>query len=193
MTIVLFGDSITAGYVHGEGVTQALTKRIAQAFQKYDVLNLGIPGDTSQGGRERVYEQVVNVNPDYVFVFFGANDVAEDKVQTKAIYRQNLQAIVEAIGKEKVILLTGPYTNQKNHAQDRPESRIKDYAQAVESLGNQLSIPVVPIYKRMKQDQAVTAFFQADGLHFSEIGYDFLAKQMIEALERKIGENKEHE
>jgi len=45
--IILFGDSITAGYSKGK-VTDQLTRRIKASFPAADVVNAGIPGETTR-------------------------------------------------------------------------------------------------------------------------------------------------
>ncbi|MEG2602840.1 MAG: lipase, partial [Carnobacterium sp.] len=56
--IVLFGDSITAGYLDGY-VSKALTDRLADFLPEDKIINVGIPGDTTNGGLERFEQHVL--------------------------------------------------------------------------------------------------------------------------------------
>lgn len=72
--LILFGDSLTAGYLDGE-ITDELTKRLAAVFPEVPVVNAGIPGDTTTGALIRLHDHVLRYDPKLVTVFFGANDV----------------------------------------------------------------------------------------------------------------------
>ena len=76
--MVLFGDSITAGYTKKE-ITAKLTCRMLEYFPKADIINAGIPGETTEDGLKRIEAHVLKYKPDIVVIFFGANDVARHK------------------------------------------------------------------------------------------------------------------
>src|SRR5688572_31595426 len=73
--IVVFGDSLTAGY----GVTPAqaypgrLHARLAAEGYRYRIVNAGVSGDTTAGGLRRV-DWALSVKPSIAIVALGAND-----------------------------------------------------------------------------------------------------------------------
>lgn len=71
-TIVAFGDSITYGTGMPEG-SNHWTDIISERFN-LNLINSGIPGNTSSQGLARIQEDVLNFNPDYVIINFGMND-----------------------------------------------------------------------------------------------------------------------
>ena len=107
ITILVLGDSLTAGY--GLSREQAFPYRLGQALAargiEAKVVNSGISGDTTAGGRARL-GWVLAAKPDYVIVELGGNDGLRglEPAQTRA----NLDAILVKLKAEKVpVLLTG--------------------------------------------------------------------------------------
>jgi acyl-CoA thioesterase I len=76
-TIVVFGDSLTAGYGLGEPDTQAypalLQRKIDAAGLPYRVVNAGLSGDTTAGGLRRV-DWVLRQPVDIFVLALGGND-----------------------------------------------------------------------------------------------------------------------
>lgn len=66
--MVLFGDSITAGYTKKE-ITAKLTCRMSEYFPKADIINAGIPGETTEDGLKRIEAHVLKYKPDIVVIF----------------------------------------------------------------------------------------------------------------------------
>src|SRR6266849_4376921 len=73
--ILAFGDSLTAGYgvPHGSGYPEQLQRKLDGLGYKYRIVNMGISGDTSSGGRARM-QAALNVMPAIVILELGAND-----------------------------------------------------------------------------------------------------------------------
>src|SRR5881409_1508478 len=73
--ILAFGDSLSAGYgvPRGSGYPEQLQRRLNERGYKYRVVNMGISGDTTSGGRARM-KSALNVMPSIVLLELGAND-----------------------------------------------------------------------------------------------------------------------
>src|SRR6266849_2063778 len=73
--ILAFGDSLTAGYgvPHGSGYPEQLQRKLDGLGYKYRIVNMGISGDTSSGGRARI-QAALNIRPLIVILELGAND-----------------------------------------------------------------------------------------------------------------------
>ena len=96
--IVLFGDSITAGYLE-EAVSPVLVDLVkrdiaAMGLEEVAVINAGMPGDTTEDGLKRLNKEVLIEKPDEVVIFFGANDASLDRNITVATFRENHMRIV---------------------------------------------------------------------------------------------------
>src|SRR5262245_9768665 len=73
--ILAFGDSLTAGYgvPRGSGYPELLQQKLDGLGYKYRVVNMGISGDTTSGGRARM-RAALEVKPAIVILELGAND-----------------------------------------------------------------------------------------------------------------------
>ena len=107
LRILAFGDSLVAGFAvpRKAGFTVQLEKTLIAAGYSAEVLNAGIPGDTSAGGRARL-EQALAVQPDLVLLEFGANDNLLGLAP--ANLEANLEAIIQRFQESGIpVLLTG--------------------------------------------------------------------------------------
>ena len=75
--LVVFGDSISAGYglAPGQSFPDVLQRRIDKAGYPWRVVNLGISGDTTQGGVSRI-TTATSLKPAMVLLELGGNDAA---------------------------------------------------------------------------------------------------------------------
>ena len=98
-TILVFGDSISAGYglAQGEGWVALLAQRIQNDRLDYRVVNASISGETTLGGRNRIAEALAEHKPAVVIVALGGNDGLRGNPLEET--RRNLIAIVEACRK----------------------------------------------------------------------------------------------
>ena len=186
-SLILFGDSITAGYFEGE-FTDELTKRLAKELTSLDVINAGIPGDTTIGALTRLNDHVLRYDPKLVTVFFGANDVCPSCEVPLPLFEANLTTIVEQIGVEKVVLIGLPYVNPNRFDEERPDEAVLIYNQVVKDIAARYDIPFVGLFSAMKERGVAEGFYQVDGLHFTPIGYDFLASKVAPILQEKLEE-----
>src|SRR5215216_6719224 len=98
-TIVCFGNSITAGY--GLDLAQAFPARIQEKIDSmnlaYKVVNAGVSGETSSGGRSRI-DWILKQQVDVFVLELGGNDGLRGIpiIETK----KNLQTIISKV-KEK--------------------------------------------------------------------------------------------
>jgi lysophospholipase L1-like esterase len=69
--IICFGNSLTQG--EGASPGHDYPSLLAKALGR-EVINAGVPGDTTQDGLNRLEEDVLSKNPQLVIVEFGGND-----------------------------------------------------------------------------------------------------------------------
>ena len=98
VTVVFFGDSLTAGYglatPQREAYPALVGARLAEADLPARVVNLGVSGETSAGGRSRAAWALARNRPDVFVLALGANDGLRG-VDPDAT-RENLAAILTA-------------------------------------------------------------------------------------------------
>jgi len=105
--IVAFGDSMTAGFgVPAENSYPAqLQKNLDTLGYKYRIVNMGVSGDTTAGGRTRL-SRVLGANPVIVILELGANDRANgiSPMQTES----NLEQMISTLQKTRIsVVLAG--------------------------------------------------------------------------------------
>lgn len=108
--VVAFGDSLMAGYQldPGEGFAPQLEKALKADGVAARVVNAGVSGDTSAGGRQRIAWTLDNLNakPDLVIVELGANDMLRGLPPKQTL--RNLNAIIKEVQRRKIpVLLAG--------------------------------------------------------------------------------------
>ncbi len=182
--IILFGDSITAGYAEGE-ITRILTDGIQQSFPQFEVINAGIPGDTTEEALQRVTEHVLRYKARWVTLFFGINDLATQHLVTQKEFQQNMTQLVTQIGRQKILLLTPPWADPLLHQEDRPIERIQAYREIILKIGAEMDIPVLDVFQKMIQAEVPKQFLQVDGLHFSKKGYELLTQLISAGIKKK--------
>jgi acyl-CoA thioesterase-1 len=108
--VVAFGDSLFAGYglAQDEGFAPALQRALEAQGLKAQVVNAGVSGETTAGGRERLAFTLDGLprKPDLVIVGLGGNDMLRglDPAQTRA----NLDAILTELKARGIAtMLTG--------------------------------------------------------------------------------------
>ena len=76
MTLLVVGDSLSAEYglTRGSGWVALLEKRLAQEKIAATVVNAGISGDTTSGGRSRLAALLKQHQPTQVILELGGND-----------------------------------------------------------------------------------------------------------------------
>jgi lysophospholipase L1-like esterase len=190
--IVLFGDSITAGYLE-EAVSPILVDLVSQKLQTAGLkdvvlVNAGLPGDTTVDGLKRLEQEVMAEDPDLVVVFFGANDASVDRKVPLAMYQQNLETIVKTIGSEKVVLITSPYTDSARKP-ERPQDRIRENVAVGLTIGEKYQLPVINLFEAMLAVPDVNQLLQRDGLHFTQAGYELLSSLIVQTIKGRLKTN----
>jgi len=94
-TVVIFGDSLSAGY--GIDVDQSwaalLQTRLETEGYEHRVVNASISGETSEGGKTRVADAIRKFSPELLILELGGNDGLRGF--PPAIMKENLQAIID--------------------------------------------------------------------------------------------------
>lgn len=101
-SIICFGDSLTAGTgaEPGQGYPSKLAKRLAR-----DVINAGVPGDTTASALSRLSEDVLDHDPRIVLITLGGNDLMSDVPAADAMDR--LGTIISRIQDRGALVIVG--------------------------------------------------------------------------------------
>src|ERR1051325_8680667 len=112
--ILAFGDSLTAGYgvPHGSGYPEQLQRKLDSLGYRYRIVNMGISGDTTSGGRARM-QAALNVMPSIVILELGANDGLRG--MPIAEMQANLEQMITQFKKNGAIVILAGMTLPRNY------------------------------------------------------------------------------
>ncbi len=158
-TILVFGDSLSAGYglERGREWPGLLQKRLLQNRLSYTVINHSVSGETSSGGLSRFQQSLEQAKPDLVVLELGANDGLRG-LSPKAM-RQNLQSMINMARERDIqVVLVGMHL-PSNYGDAYTTLFHRQFVQ----LARQNQLPFVPFL--MDGLGAGLKMYQSDGLH----------------------------
>ncbi len=158
-TILVFGDSLSAGY--GIAVKQSwpslLVERLQNEKLSYAVVNASISGETTAGGRSRFPAALKQHQPAIVILALGANDGLRGLPLTEV--RTNLTQMVQAAkGAGARVLLAGMRL-PPNYGPDYT----RDFNALFATVAKQEKLALLPFL--LEPVAADDAAFQPDRLH----------------------------
>jgi acyl-CoA thioesterase-1 len=176
LRIAVLGDSLTAGF--GLPETQAFPTRLEAALKerghKVSVINAGVSGDTSAGGKARL-DWTLADKPQIVIVELGANDAMRglDPAQTEA----NLDDIIaRAKAGGARVLLAGMRA---------PTNWGRQYQEQFDALYPRLAQKHnVPLYAFFLEGVAMEPRLnQQDGIHPNPAGVEIIVQKILPSIE----------
>src|SRR5450759_887277 len=178
--MVVLGDSLSAGL--GLSASAAFPARLQKALKTkgitVDMINAGVSGDTSSGGRDRL-DWSVPEGTAAVIVELGANDALRGTDPT--VTRGALTDIVTRLKARGIAVLLGGMVAPPNYGSDYSARFNAIYPDLAKSFG-------VPLYPFFLEGVAADAGLnQADGLHPTAEGVDVIVRNILPAVEAFLG------
>ena len=177
--LLVLGDSLTAGFglAPEDAFPARLERRLAAEGLHVEVLNAGVSGDTTAGGRARLGWALAD-KPDAVIVVLGGNDALRgiDPAETRA----NLDAILAELGRRRLkVLLTGMMA---------PRNLGPDYARTFDAIYPELAakhhVALDPFF--LEGVALNPALNQPDGIHPNPRGVAAIVERMLPAVRRLL-------
>ncbi|MGD9597884.1 MAG: arylesterase [Steroidobacteraceae bacterium] len=158
-TILVFGDSISAGYglKAGEGWVALLQKRLATEGYGYRVVNASVSGETTSGGSARLPRALALHRPAVLVLELGANDGLRGL--SLDVSRQGLAGMIEAGQASGAKVLLFGMRIPPNYGLRYTDAFARMYA----DLATRYRVPLVPFF--MEKVALDHGLMQADGLH----------------------------
>ena len=177
-TIIFFGNSITAGY--GLDLSEAFPARIQEKIDSmnvpYKVVNAGVSGETSSGGRSRI-DWILKQQVDIFVLELGGNDGLRGIPISET--KKNLQTIIDKVKAKNPaakIIIAGMQI---------PPNMGKKYTSAFRSmypdLAKQNNISLVPFILEGVGGKAELNL--EDGIHPTAEGHRILANNVWSVLQ----------
>lgn len=177
-SILVFGDSLSAGYGlddPSESYPSVLQTKIDSAKLPYTIINGGLSGETSAGGKGRI-DWLLKQHIDVFVLELGANDGLRG-IPVKET-EQNLQTIIDRVKakypKAKLVML-GMQVPPNMGA-----TYVTDFKEIFPKLATKNNMTLVPFL--LQGVGGVRALNQKDGIHPTAAGAKILASNVWEVM-----------
>jgi len=178
-TILFFGNSLTAGLgvEPDEAFPALIGEKIDSVGLPYSVVNAGLSGETTAGGRSRV-GWVLQRQPVALFVLeLGGNDGLRGLPLSAT--RENLQAIIDTVRRRS------PQTQIVLAGMQIPPNMGPDYTAQFKSLYGELAqknqVALIPFL--LQGVGGIPKLNQPDGIHPTPAGHKIVARTVWETLQ----------
>jgi len=174
--MVVLGDSLSAGL--GLSASAAFPAQLQNALKAkgigVDIINAGVSGDTSSGGRDRL-DWSVPAGTEAVIVELGANDALRGI--DPAVTRSALSDILARLKARKIAVLLCGMVAPPNYGADYSARFNAIYPDVAKQFG-------VPLYPFFLEGVATDARLnQADGLHPTAEGIGVMVRNILPTVE----------
>lgn len=185
LRLVALGDSLTEGWMVSRGYLDFLEEMIAGKYPRarLAVVNRGIPGDTAEGGLHRLRRDVIDEDPDLVFVQFALNDLFMGFSAER--FQNTLRAIVSHLQNdtEADLLLV---TSVPVIGDDRIARMADGFYERMAAVADEAGIAIARVHRywkrKIEEGHSLRDLVQADGLHPTVAGYRLMAEAIMEVL-----------
>jgi acyl-CoA thioesterase-1 len=178
--MVVLGDSLSAGL--GLAAADSFPQKLQNALKAkgiaVDMINAGVSGDTSSGGRDRL-DWSIPEGTDAVIVELGANDALRGT--DPKVTRAALTDILTQLKARKIAVLLCGMLAPPNYGSDYSAQFNAIYP----DLAKSFAVPLYPFFL----DGVVTdaKLNQADGMHPTAEGVDVIVKNMLPTVQAFLG------
>lgn len=168
IAILAFGDSLTAGYglPAGDGFVDQLQAWLTSELgQPVQVVNGGVSGDTSTGGRSRLdwaLAPIKSGKPDLVIMELGANDALRGVAPE--VTRQNMDAMLATLNERGIPTLVAGMLASPSWGPDYESS----FNGIFPDLAEKYDMPLYPFF--LDGVATIPELNQADGIHPTKEG-----------------------
>lgn len=179
MRILALGDSLTAGYglARSDGFVAQLEAALRAKGIPARVLDGGVSGDTTAGGRARL-DWALADRPDVAIVALGGNDGLR-AIPPEATYA-NLDAILRRLAERNVPALLAGMLAPPNLGAEYGEA----FRGVFERLAQEHDVVFYPFF--LDGVAADPALNQPDGIHPNARGVAVMVERILPAVERLI-------
>jgi acyl-CoA thioesterase-1 len=173
--IVAFGDSLTAGFgvEPGKSYPDDLQRLLDAAGYKYHVVNLGVSGDTTSDGVQRLPD-VLATKPAIVILEFGGNDGLRGLPVSTS--RANQIQMIETLQKAGIRILLAGMTLPRNYGPDY----IHSFEQVYIDLAKQFHLARIPFL--LEGVGGHPDLTQRDGIHPTAEGCRIVSSNVMKYL-----------
>jgi acyl-CoA thioesterase-1 len=179
--LVVFGDSISAGYgvPAGQSYPDDLQRKLDKEGYAWRVVNLGISGDTTQGGVSRM-ASATSLKPSIVLLELGGNDGLRGL--PLSMTRANLETMISAFQAVGARVVVAGLSLPPNYGPDY----VHAFEKIFPALAAKYKTALIPfLFTDMLTKDL--RYFQRDGIHPTAEGADIIASTVLRAIKPLLG------
>jgi acyl-CoA thioesterase-1 len=174
--LVVFGDSLSAGYglAAGQSFPDDIQRTLDKEGYAWQVKNLGISGDTTEGGVSRI-QSAVRLKPAVVLLELGGNDGLRGL--PLKVTRKNLETMIVAFQQAGAKVVLAGMTLPPNYGPDY----IKSFESIYKDLAAEYKLKLIPFLLSdiMTPD---LRYLQRDGIHPTAEGAEIVAGTVLKVV-----------
>ncbi|HRW12485.1 MAG TPA: SGNH/GDSL hydrolase family protein [Syntrophomonas sp.] len=172
LKIVCLGDSITYGWPWGPEISW--TTMLARVIDA-EVINQGIPGNTTSQMMERFDRAVLAHHPTHVIIMGGINDIVWQESFDRIVW--NLRSMAEKAAEHDIKVVFGMPTAVDDDYLEKLTQRIRNW---INTHADQHGIPVINFHQAFynQEGKILNQLLAADGAHPTQEGYQAMFAQI---------------
>jgi acyl-CoA thioesterase-1 len=174
--LAVFGDSLSAGYglAAGQSYPDDMQRTLDKEGYAWRVVNLGISGDTTEGGVSRI-QSAVRLKPAVVLLELGGNDGLRGL--PLKVTRQNLETMIVAFQQAGAKVVLAGMTLPPNYGPDY----IKSFEKIYTDLAAEYKLKLIPF---LLSDILTPdlRYLQRDGIHPTAEGAEIVSGTVLKAV-----------
>jgi len=179
--LVVFGDSISAGYgvPQGRSFPDDLQRKLDAAGYAWHVVNMGVSGDTTQGGVARL-KTAIAAKPSLLLLELGGNDGLRGL--PLAMTHANLDQMIVAFERSGARVVLGGMKIPPNYGPDYTH----DFEQMFSELAAKYKLTFIPFI----MGDIITPdlrYFQPDHIHPTSEGAEIVSNTVLKAIKPLLG------
>lgn len=179
--LAVFGDSLSAGYglEPGQSYPDDLQRKLDAQGYAWRVVNLGISGDTTEGGVSRM-DSATSLKPAIVLLELGGNDGLRGL--PLKLTRQNLETMIQTFQRAGAKVVLAGMTLPPNYGPDY----IQGFQKIYKDLASQYRLTFIPFLLA----DIITPdlhYLQPDGIHPTADGALIVSETVLRAVKPLLG------
>lgn len=163
--VVAVGDSIIYGYPVGPENSWV---NLGLKFEKWEIVNKGVPGDTTFDVIQRLEKDVITESPELVILSAGANDAFQGIPMESAV--NQMISVIKHLTENNITVYVAESLLTEDD--DLRNAYISEYNRRIWEHCQRLDIPVIKFNHRLLGEEGLFI----DGLHPTKMGYHRMAQ-----------------
>ncbi|MCG2613825.1 GDSL-type esterase/lipase family protein [Terrimonas sp. NA20] len=195
--VIFFGDSITQAAVKGNGYIVKLDSIIKKEglAESFELSGAGIGGNKVYDLYLRMETDVLEKNPDIVFIYVGINDVWHKSSSGTGTDAPKFIAFYKAIIKKlqdrniRVVVCTPSVIGERNDFSNEQDEDLNHYSNIIRNIAKESNLPVVDLRKAFVDYEKANnptnqekGILTTDRVHLNDAGNLFVAGEMWKVL-----------